>query len=288
MKMKRPSRDRGAVRGSGRVSSKRGPIGVIGCGNMGQALIQGMIQGRLVSGRSIVVGESDSQKLTRAVKLLRVRRAGSNLDAAASDVILLAVKPQQMEQVLREIRPALAHRPLVISIAAGISTGWIERRIGGGVPVIRVMPNTPALIGVGASAVARGRYSTAGSLKIAEKIFRCVGDVVIVPEKWMNAVTAISGSGPAYFFYLMERMVQAGVSLGLSPPVASRLVMQTAFGAAMLAGSAGEEPAALRARVTSKGGTTEAAFKSFEKAGLGRILEKGIRAAAARAKELGG
>lgn len=264
-------------------------IGVIGCGNMGQALIQGMLKSRFVSASAVAVWDADSKKLARVVKSFRVRRARSNGEAAGSRIILLAVKPQQMGLVLREIRPHLAHRPLLISIAAGISTGWIEKKIGGRrIPVVRVMPNTPALVGVGASAIAPGRKATAGSLKMVERIFHCVGDVVVVPEKWMDAVTAVSGSGPAYFFYLMERMIRAGVSLGLSPEAASRLVLQTAFGAAVLASSAGEDPAELRARVTSKGGTTEAAFKAFEKAGLGAILEKGIRAAAARAKELGG
>jgi pyrroline-5-carboxylate reductase len=266
----------------------RPKIGVIGCGNMGQALIQGMLKARFVTPSGVIVSDADSKKLTYAVKSFRARKARSNKEVAASRIVLLAVKPQQMEEVLSEIRSHIAHRPLIISIAAGISTSWIEKRLGDRATVVRVMPNTPALVGAGASAIAPGRLATQSSLTQAEKIFSCVGSVVRVPERWMNAVTAVSGSGPAYFFYLMERMIKAGVALGLSDEAARRLVLQTAFGAAVLAGSSMENPADLRARVTSKGGTTEAAFKSFDQSRLGEKIEKGIRAAAARAKQLGG
>jgi pyrroline-5-carboxylate reductase len=149
------------------------------------------------------------------------------------------------------------------------------------------MPNTPALVGRGISAIAAGRSADWGEMKQAERIFSCVGEVVTLPESALNAVTAVSGSGPAYFFYLMEQMVQAGIELGLSPVIARRLVLQTAAGAARLAESSGEDPALLRARVTSKGGTTEAAFKLFLKRRLGQTIRQGIQAAAAMAKQVG-
>ncbi len=263
-------------------------IGVIGCGNMGAALIRGMTKSRFVAGSRIIAWDSDRAKLKAIARSCGLEAARSNADVAAAHVLLLAVKPQQMEQVLQEIRPQLRHRPLIISIAAGISTRWIERRVGGSVPVVRVMPNTPALVGAGISAIAGGRRATPSMLKITEQIFQGVGEVIRVPEKWINAVTAISGSGPAYFFFLMEQMIRAGVRLGLSQEVAHRLVVETAEGAAVLAKTVGADPKVLRAKVTSKGGTTEAAFKLFDKRRLDRTLHEGIQAAARRAKELGG
>ncbi len=263
-------------------------VGVIGCGNMGQALIQGILAGRFASSRRIIVWDTDFRKLKRAARAFRVRAARSNAEVATSDWVLLAVKPQQMATVLEEIRPGLARRTLLISIAAGISTRWIERRVGKGIPVVRVMPNTPALVGAGVSAIAPGRAANAGHLRLAEKIFACVGQTVRVRESMMNAVTAVSGSGPAYFFFLMEQMIQAGVALGLSAETARRLVLQTATGSARLAERTGEDPRVLRARVTSKGGTTEAAFKAFAKARLDQTLRAGVRAAAVRARKLGG
>ncbi len=263
-------------------------IGVIGCGNMGAALIRGMLKSRFIAGSRMIAWDPDRTKLKAMARSCGLQAARSNAEVAAAHVVLLAVKPQQMDQVLREIRPHVAHRPLIISIAAGISTRWIERRIGRSIPVIRVMPNTPALVGAGISAVAGGRHATQSMLKITEQIFHGVGEVVRVPEKWINAVTAVSGSGPAYFFFLMEQMIQTGVRLGLSREAAHRLVVETAEGAAILAKTVGADPKVLRAKVTSKGGTTEAAFKVFTRRQLGKILQQGIRAAAKRAKELGG
>ncbi len=255
---------------------------------MGAALIRGMLASRFVAPSQVIAWDSDSGKLKALTRSLRICSARSNPELARkSHVILLAVKPQQMEEVLKEIRPHLAHRPVLISIAAGIPIGWIEKRIGKAVAVVRVMPNTPALVKRGISAIAPGGSATAPMIRTTKQIFQGVGEVVEVPESWMNAVTAVSGSGPAYFFFLMEKMIEEGVRLGLSKEVARRLVLATADGAAELAKS-GEDPALLRARVTSKGGTTEAAFKVFVRAGLGKTIQGGIRAAAVRAKKLGG
>lgn len=270
-------------------ASPTATVGVIGCGNMGTALIMGMIKSRFVSSSGIIAWDSSAKKLERLARSIGIRPARSNSEIAQkAQVILLAVKPQQMEEVLEEIRPHLGKRPLLISIAAGISTRWIERRVDKQVPVARVMPNTPALVGAGIAAIAPGRCATGQSLKVAGRIFRGVGEVMCVPEGWMDAVTAVSGSGPAYFFFLMEQMIEAGVRLGLPKPAASRLVLATAAGAAELAKNTGGDPAVLRARVTSKGGTTEAAFKVFARDHLGKTIRAGIRAAAARAKKLGG
>ena len=261
-------------------------LGVIGCGNMGAALLRGIVGARVVPPERVLCSDAAAARARALARSLKVRAARSNAELTrASDVIVLAVKPQQMAEVLAEIRPHLTHRPLLISIAAGIRSGWIERRTGGAAPVVRVMPNTPALVGAGISAVAPGRRATAGHLKTAERILGAVGEVIRVPERWMDAVTAVSGSGPAYFFHLMEQMARAGTELGLQPEVARRLVLATASGTAALA-ARGEDPAALRAQVTSKGGTTEAAFRVFDKARLGKTLRAGIFAAAKRSKEL--
>ena len=263
-------------------------VGVIGCGNMGAALIRGMLKGRRIDPKKLMAWDSDARKLERVSRALHFRRARSNRDVAGAAVILLAVKPQQMEEVLKEIRPCLTHRPLVVSIAAGIPIRWIEDLLGPSVPVVRMMPNTPALVGAGIAAIAAGRAAGAKDVKRAQEIFECVGEVVRVPEKWMNAVTAVSGSGPAYFFYLMEQMVEAGVALGLSREVALKLVIETAHGAAALARVSDEDASTLRSKVTSKGGTTEAALRVFARLGVGRAIQAGVRAAAARARQLGG
>ena len=260
-------------------------IGVIGCGNMGQALMRGMLRARLVSPAQLAVADADPAKLRSVARAMRVQVC-SNTEAAHADVVLLAVKPQQTDGLLAEIRPLLCPSGLVVSIAAGIPTAWIESRLNPRAAVVRVMPNTPALIGAGVSAVAPGRRAGAKHLKAVHRIFSSVGSVVQVPERWMDAVTALSGSGPAYFFFLMERMIETGVSLGLSRKVAAALVLQTASGAARLAAESGEDPAMLRARVTSKRGTTEAAFAAFAKFRLAEGLSEGIRAAARRSKEL--
>ena len=261
-------------------------IGVIGCGNMGSALIRGMIRSRFVSPRGIIACDSNPGTLRRIARTNKIRIAKSNREVAGASAVVLAVKPQQMGDVLDEIRSFVGRQSILISIAAGIPSRWIERRVGRPIPVVRVMPNTPALVGAGISAISAGRFATAASLKTAQRILSGVGEVVPVPERWMDAVTALSGSGPAYFFFLMEQMIQEGIHLGLSDAVARSLVVETARGAAELASQSKEKPDVLRARVTSKGGTTEAAFREFEKGKLGTVIRRGIYAAAQRAKEL--
>ena len=261
-------------------------IGVIGCGNMGSALIRGMLGSGLVASSCLTASDSDPKRLKALSRSLGFRAASSNLRASSADVILLAVKPQQMQEVVREIAPALTSRSLLVSIAAGVTSRSIEQWAGAKVRVVRVMPNTPALVGAGISAVSPGRYAQKKDVETAKKIFQCVGEVVLVSERAINAVTAVSGSGPAYFFYLMEELIRVGVKLGLSVQVARRLVIETAFGTGKLARLSGEDPWVLRSRVTSKGGTTEAAFQVFAQARWGDILQRGVRAAAARAKEL--
>jgi pyrroline-5-carboxylate reductase len=261
-------------------------VGVIGCGNMGSALVKGAVTHAFCQPDEVIVWDPQAQRRNRLKKTLHVETAKNNGELALqSATILLAVKPQDMVAVLEEIRPYLDHRPLIVSVAAGISTKFLESHLPLRLPIVRVMPNTPALIGQGMSAMAAGRWATHRHIAYVKRLFRCVGDVLKVPECWLDAVTAVSGSGPAYFFFLMEQMMEAGIRLGLPPPVARRLVLTTAQGASALA-QVDPDPVALRARVTSKGGTTEAAFRVFKRFGLAKILQSGIQAAARRAKEL--
>lgn len=263
-------------------------LGVIGCGNMGSALVRSVLAARLIPASRILTWHPDPARLRRAVRRLGIRRAASLRQLARAPVLLLAVKPGQMDGVLAGLRGAVGRRTLVLSVAAGISTRRIERALGPGVPVVRAMPNTPALARAGITALAGGRSAGKADLRAAARIFRCAGEVVEVKERRMDAVTALSGSGPAYFFFLMERMIQAGVRLGLSQAVARELTLRTALGAAALAAASSEPPEKLRAQVTSKGGTTEAALRTFRRAGVGSGIDRGIRTAAARSKRLEG
>jgi pyrroline-5-carboxylate reductase len=246
-------------------------IGIIGCGNMGSAIKKAL--------GNVITYDVDRKKRVSA---------SSNLDLAGrSRVIILAVKPRDMEGVLEEIRSSLDSSKILISIAAGVTTKYIERKIGKKIAVIRVMPNMPALIGAGISAVCKGTFATGRDAAVARGLFSKLGSVVEVKETLMDAVTAVSGSGPAYFFYLAEVLATAGMGLGLDKKTAHKLAVETAFGSARLLREGGENAAALRARVASKGGTTEAAFEKFFEHNLGGILAKGIYAAHNRSKKLG-
>ena len=201
-------------------------------------------------------------------------------------LVLLSVKPQTMWAALDSIAAALPSEAVIISIAAGVPTRVIESRLGPSARVVRAMPNTPMLVGQGIVALAPGSLATANDLAIAERLFSATAQVVRVPENLMDAVTAVSGSGPAYIFYLVEQMTQAAIELGLAPEIAKKLATATAAGAgAMLLG--GEEPAELRKRVTSPGGTTQAAVELMESRGLGKIVRDAIAAAEKRGNELG-
>lgn len=271
-------------------------IGFIGAGNMGQALIKGILKKGLVKPQNIIVGDLDKDKL-HVISELGVAIARDNREAIEKgDIIILAVKPKDVEGVLKEISdslqglfsPASGKLPkLIISIAAGITTAYIEEHLGKDIPVVRVMPNTPALIGEGMTAISRGRFAGEEEERMTEEIFQGVGKTVKVREGLMDAVTVVSGSGPAYVVTVMESLVEAGVKEGLTRDLAQELVSQTVLGAARMAVETGEELSALREMVTSPGGTTEAALKVFNKRKrLKNLLAKGVRAAAKRAREL--
>lgn len=258
-------------------------IGIIGCGNMGTAIIKAVY-----SLQFTVYGyDADKKKLRDIAKKYKVKTASKNTELVKKcNVIILAVKPQNIREVLREIKNTLDSSKLLISVAAGISTKRIEREIGKKIAVIRVMPNMPTLIQAGVSAICKGRFAAKKDLGAAKKIFAKIGDIVEVKENLMDAVTAISGSGPAYFFYLIEVLIKSGIELGLNKEIARRLAVETALGSAKILKEIKESPENLRAKVTSKGGTTEAAFNEFFKHDLEVILKRGIRKAFDKARRL--
>jgi len=258
-------------------------VGIIGCGNMGAAIIKAVLN----SQSSVFAYDVDKKKTKGVSKKYKIQIAASSVDLVKRcNIIILAVKPKDIEKVLRTIKDNLGASKVLISIAAGISTEFIEKKIGRKISVIRVMPNMPALIQSGISAVCKGRFATRRDLNIAQGLFKNVGEVIVVKEKLMNAVTAISGSGPAYFFYLVEVLMRSALELGIEKKTAEKLAVETALGSARVLKLTGETPWNLRSKVTSKGGTTEAAFKEFFKSDLEGILKKGIRKAFRRAIEI--
>ncbi len=264
-------------------------IAVIGGGKMGGALIQGMIAGGLVDAEDVTVADTDEARLQELARSCRVRVTADNREAVRNaGLVLLAVKPQNMAEVLAGLAPAVAPSALVISIAAGISTAFIEERLGAGVRVVRVMPNMPALIGEGAAAIAPGRCATEADLKQTRQIFDAVGIAVEVKEELMDAVTGLSGSGPGYIFLIVEAFQDAGIRVGLPRETALKLISQSLLGAAKLCLLGEKPPAELRAMVTSPGGTTLAGLKVMEEGNLREILMAAVEAATNRSAELGG
>lgn len=264
-------------------------ISFIGGGNMATALIAGLV-GKLAAGPDIHVVDPSAEALARLHARYGVSTAESIGErAAASEVIVLAVKPQQMRQVAEALRHHLAAgKPLVLSIAAGIRAADLSRWLGGYQAIVRTMPNTPALIGMGVTGMVAMPGVSEGQKKAADSIMRAVGKTVwLDDESLVDPVTGVSGSGPAYVFYFLEAMQQAARELGLSAEQGKELALATFTGAAQLAAQSDEPVNVLRQRVTSKGGTTHAAITSMEQAGVKQAIVEAIKAAAARGRELG-
>jgi len=262
-------------------------IAFIGCGNMGEALISGSLASGLISKDKVLVTDIRPERLEYIKEKEGISAVENNKEAVKkSDVIVLAVKPQVMGKVLSEIKDVVTGDKVIISIAAGITTGFIEEALGREVPVVRVMPNTPALVKTGVSGISPGKYAGEKEEAIAEHMMRGVGIVVKVPEEMLDTVTALSGSGPAYIFYIIESLIEAGMEMGLSEDDAKKLVGQTVLGAARMVMETGESPQVLRAKVTSPGGTTESALKYLERKGFQEILIAAVKEAAKRSKEL--
>lgn len=249
-------------------------VAIIGAGNMGSAIVEGIWKKY-----RIVVSDVDKNKLKRF-------NIGNNIKAVRNaDMIILAVKPQNMDSVLNEIKGVVNSNQLVVSIAAGIKTRRIEGILGK-VPVVRVMPNTPLLVGMGMSAICHGRYAKSKHLRDVDRIFSTLGKVLYIKEPLMDAVTAVSGSGPAYVYLFIESLIKSASGLGLTKKDAETLVLQTLKGALALLEKSRKPPEELRRQVTSPGGTTEAALKIFQKKRFDKIICKALNSAFNRAGEL--
>jgi pyrroline-5-carboxylate reductase len=265
-----------------------GTIGFLGFGNMGSAILEGLIRLKICMPENVVIYDPDDGRRA-AARQLRVRIAEDAPELAKScDILVLAVKPQAMNIALAALSVPPGKKPLFISVAAGISIAWLCERLEEDARIIRVMPNTPALVEAGAAGIAPGPGCTQEDIAAARAIFEAVGIAEIVEEKDIDAVTALSGSGPAYFFYLTECLVKAAVAEGLNEDTAARLAAQTLLGAGKLLTESGEPAAALREKVTSKGGTTEAALCAFASRDFEGVVSAGVAAAAARSRKLGG
>lgn len=265
----------------------QGSLGFLGCGNMGNAILRGLIESGTLAPKHALVFEPDEAK-AQDVRLLGVALAESPADLARRvDTVLVAVKPQTMEEALAQLAAGITTRTLVISIAAGTSIAFIQGRLGAEVPVVRVMPNTPALVGAGAAALAPSANCSDHDVEVASLIFSAIGVSEVVAEEHMDAVTALSGSGPAYFFFMVEQLVEAAVAQGLPRHQATILASHTLYGAGRLLCESGEPANVLRERVTSKGGTTEAALKTLSAEGFPEAIRAAFEAAARRSRELG-
>jgi pyrroline-5-carboxylate reductase len=263
-------------------------IAFVGAGNMAGALIRGLIGTSTVSASRIVASDPDQARLGALRSELGIQVTEDNARAVhGATVVVLATKPQVFPKVLPGVAAALSPDALLISIAAGISTDIIERACPPGSRVVRTMPNTPALVGAGATAIAPGRRATDRDLDFAETLFRSVGICVRVPESQLDAVTGLSGSGPAYVFAMVEALRDAGAREGLSEETALQLASQTVLGAARLLLEQQESPEALRERVTSPGGTTRAGLDALESAGFADAIVRAVHAATRRSAELG-
>ncbi|TAM92652.1 MAG: pyrroline-5-carboxylate reductase [Jatrophihabitans sp.] len=261
-------------------------VALLGGGKIGEALLSGLLRGARAPGE-VVVSEKHAERAGYLATTYGVRTLTPAQAAAAARTLLVAVKPQDIDALLAELAPAVTPEHLVVSVAAGVTTGRIERALPAGVPVVRCMPNTPALVDQAMTAVAPGSHADAAHLATAEELLGAVGRVVQVPESQLDAVTALSGSGPAYFFFLVEAMIDAGILLGLPRALAAELIVQTAIGSATMLRDSGQHPVQLREAVTSPGGTTIAAIRELEIHGVRAALLAAIEAAAKRSRELG-
>ncbi|WIX80171.1 pyrroline-5-carboxylate reductase [Amycolatopsis carbonis] len=262
-------------------------IAVLGAGKIGEALLSGLLHGGHAPG-DLLFTERYEGRVRELEERYPGMRAATVEDAAKrADVLVVAVKPQDIEPVLAELAPLLGASSLVVSLCAGLPTALYERRLADGVPVVRVMPNTPMLVGEAMSAMSPGRYATAEHLATVRELLSHVGQVVEVPESQQDAVTALSGSGPAYFFYLVEAMIDAGILLGLPRALAGQLIIQSAVGAAKMLAEGKDHPVLLREAVTSPAGTTINAIRELEKHGVRAALLDAIEAARDRSEELG-
>ncbi|MDT0308897.1 pyrroline-5-carboxylate reductase [Streptomyces sp. DSM 44917] len=260
-------------------------IAVLGAGRIGEALLGGLLR----AGRApadLLATERRPERIEELRARYGIEITGTPEAAKAADILILAVKPQDMAVLLEELAPHAAPGRLVISAAAGITTAFVESRLAEGTPVVRVMPNTPVLVDEGMSVISPGRHAGEEHLAHAEAIFGSVGKTVRLPESQQDAATALSGSGPAYFYFLVEAMTDAGILLGLPRDQAHDLIVQAAIGAAVMLRDSGEHPVKLREAVTSPAGTTISAIRELENHGVRAALIAALEAARDRSRAL--
>ena len=268
-------------------SGKATTIAMIGSGQMGEALIGGWLAAKTISAEALFATDASAERRDLIKRRFGVRTGSDNRDAASwADVVVLAVKPQILDGVMKDLSSALAGK-LVLSIAAGVTIARLAKLTPKGTRVVRVMPNTPVLVRDGVSALSFGAGVTDKDQQLARRLFEAVGRAVVVEEKLMDAVTGLSGSGPAYVFLAIEALADGGVKMGLPRTVADLLAAQTVLGAARMVLETGEHPAKLKDRVTSPGGTTIAGLHRLEQGGLRAALMAAVESAAKRSEELG-
>lgn len=282
-KIRKPASRRSAA------ASSAYAVGFLGAGNMAGALIRGLISAGLCRSGEVCASDVEPDKLRGLKRGMGIETTMDNVGLVrASKVVVLAVKPQVLDAVLAEIGPAVTSKPLFVSIAAGVRAKRIEAALGGKPRVVRVMPNTPALLAKGMAAVVRGTHATGADERFALKLFRAVGKAVAVPdEALLDAVTGLSGSGPAYVYLFAEALIRGGIAAGLSAELAAELAFQTIVGAGAMLQETGETPRRLREMVTSPGGTTLAGLNELGRRGFSDAVAAAVVAATRRSIELG-
>ena len=260
-------------------------VAILGAGVMGSTLLSGLIRAGRPATDLVITGRN-AERVEELASTYGVRQM-SNVDAAlGADTLVLVVKPQDMDSLIAEIRQHVRPGTLVVSLAAGITTTFLEQRLPPGTAVVRVMANTPAMVDEGMAAISAGQHCDEAHLNEAEELLRSCGKVLRVPEKHLDAVTAISGSGPAYIFYVVEAMIEAGVLLGMPRATSTELVVQTLYGAATMLKETGQHPTVLREQVSSPGGTTMAALRQLDDHKVRAAFVTAMEAAAQRSQQL--
>lgn len=262
-------------------------VAFLGAGKMGGIILQALLKNGLLSAKSTVATVAHAERAKALSAKLKVKVGTSNVEAAkGADIILIAVKPQVVEEVVREIASSVGPRQLIISVAASVPTAMIEKNLSAQVPVIRAMPNTPCIMEAGMTAICKGKYASNSDVALTSRMFDVVGRTVVVDEKHMDAVTALSASGPAYIYIILESLAEAGVKVGLPRDIATLLAAQTTLGAAKVVLETGDHPALLKDAVTTPAGCTIDAIMELEEGKLRVTLIKAVVKAAQRAKEL--
>lgn len=264
-----------------------GTLAVIGGGRMGEAIVAGLLASGAVEASAVVVAEPSASRRVELSAAHGVRCVAAGIEALPSDTVIVAVKPQVMDDVIRSLAPC-TDGSLIVSIAAGVSTARLESQLPAGASVVRVMPNTPALVGAGMALVSGGSSSTAAQVDLVRSLFASIGEALVIDERLQDAGTAISGSGPAYFALVIDALARAGVRHGLSRDVAQELAIRTMEGTARQLTVTGVHPEALVDAVSSPGGTTIAAIGELEHGRMRDTIGRAVSAAVLRASELGG